>query len=123
MSDAKLSLGQALRIVAERTSFQTEEQGAAVLAAIDELVAEEGDEVVSAEELVDDAPVDERDARIAELERQLAERDQAKEADKTPDASPASFDLNREPTPAKSAPAKKTTAAALRGRSRNGAGK
>src|SRR5262245_1836967 len=103
MSDAKLSLGQALRIVAERTSFQTEEQGAAVLAAIDELVAEEGDEVVSAEELVDDAPVDERDARIAELERQLAERDQAKEADKAPDARPASFGVKRDTTQEESA--------------------
>lgn len=75
MSDEKLTLGEALRTIAERTSFQTEEQGAAVLATIDEHIREvEGDGPDIEHDQADqaDAP-DERDAKIADLERQLAE--------------------------------------------------
>lgn len=121
MSDDKLELDiwQALRLIAERTSFQTEEQSNAVLAVIDRHAADEQGEVPTAADLVEEQSVDERDARIAELERQLAERDQAKAADK--DAADldhggvkatvpeAKFDIGRESAPVKSTPAKKTT--------------
>lgn len=129
MSDDKLNIWQALRIIAERTPFQTEEQGRAVLAAIDEHAADDEGEVPTAASLVEDEPEDERDVKLRELESELARLRGSRSADPSP-AEPASterreatFNPDRE-TPESglrdakqsSTPAKKTTSSVRNGR-------
>src|SRR5690349_1700749 len=131
MSDDKLELDiwQALRLIAERTSFQTEEQQTAVLATIDKHAADDEGEVPTAEDVAEEHAAETRDERRERLRAELAElEDDEPEAKSNASATPepshsagvkaapeAKFSLGRETGKVTSAPAKKSTSPA-RGR-------
>jgi hypothetical protein len=83
----ELSLGEALRAIAERTAFRTEEEGSSVLAAIDKHIASESDTDATDDEPADDRaePGDESEV-VASLRRQLAELRAGTSSDKRDDA-------------------------------------
>lgn len=114
----KLSMWDALSIIAQRTSFQTEEEGRAVLAAIEH--HRDDDEQADTTELVDQHEEETREQRRERLRAELAELDDDDQAD-APEAKSdkpvpeAKFNIGRErnatDAPRKATPAAKRTTA------------
>jgi hypothetical protein len=112
----ELTLGQALRLIAERTAFRTEEQSTAVLATIDAHIEAEGQaERDEAKRQADEAEAAERAeaADKAEAQRRTDEAAARKRADEA-EAQRNADASGEQAEPVSSSPVKATTAAKRR---------
>lgn len=84
----ELTLGEALRAMAERTAFRTEDESRAVLAAIDKQIGNDKDGEESESEPVDQPEETDEEFNARHEREREARRAKAAQAD-TPDATPA----------------------------------